>query len=271
MAPTPSGYLHQGNLFNFILTWVSLKWLGGTVGLRIDDIDPNRSRAGYIESIFKTLDWLGLDWAFGPQTVAEQAAFSFQNQQGELEALAKDLFERKQAFACDCSRKQLRESGAGFAYPGICRHQNKNWEPGKNVLRLATPASADNPMGETVIWSRDNYASYQLASVRQDHQDRINLLIRGEDLHPSSQFQQKLAAALQIDNFNRIFFYHHPLLTGSHGEKLSKSSGSQAHPLYESGLNPADLIKQTAAFINLDPQHLATPRDLLHKLQDQTG
>ncbi|WP_178862229.1 glutamate--tRNA ligase family protein [Thiomicrorhabdus cannonii] len=289
LAPTPSGYLHRGNIMNFLLNWLVLRISGGEVGLRIDDMDPTRSRPEYIEAIFTTLDWLGLDWDFGPQTVAEQKKFSFQTEQAGLQTLAESLLEKGLAYACDCTRKQLQ--GQGPTYPGHCRNLNKPWQPGINTLRLAAyklahpqnwpqktqqaglSARLPNmpPVDDTVIWSRDNYASYQLASVWRDEHDRISLLIRGADLLDSSRFQNVLAQALQLKHYPQTAVWHHPLLTDDHGHKLAKSTGSQAHPLPESGLHPAELIRQFAGWIGL-PEHsvalLGTLHDLRHALED---
>lgn len=270
LAPTPSGYLHRGNILNFLLNWLVLRISGGEVGLRIDDMDPNRTRPEYIEAIFTTLDWLGLDWDFGPQTVAEQKTFSFQTEQAGLQALAETLLESGLAYACDCSRKQLQ--GQGAFYPGYCRTRGKEWLPGQNVLRLAAYRLQNNPtVDDAVIWSRDHYASYQLASVWRDEHDRISLLIRGADLLESSRFQQVLAQALQLFRYPQVAVWHHPLLTDDHGQKLAKSTGSQAHPLPESGLHPAELIRQFAGWIGL-PEHsvtrLGNVHDLRHALED---
>lgn len=270
LAPTPSGYLHRGNILNFLLNWLVLRIAGGEVGLRIDDMDPNRTRPEYIEAIFTTLDWLGLDWDFGPQSVTEQKTFSFQTEQAGLRTLAETLLESGLAYVCDCTRKQLH--GQGAFYPGHCRTLGKVWQPGANVIRLAAyKQQAIAAVDDAVIWSRDNYASYQLASVWRDERDGISLLIRGADLLESSRFQQVLAQALQLAHYPQVTVWHHPLLTDPHGHKLAKSTGAQAHPLPESGLHPAELIREFARWIGL-PQHtvhqLGTLHDLRHAIED---
>ncbi|NJL14359.1 MAG: hypothetical protein HC913_16005 [Microscillaceae bacterium] len=68
-APTPSGFLHEGNAFSFVLTWLAARHFGGKIHLRIDDLDQTRCRPEYVEDIFRSLDWLGLDWDSGPQGV----------------------------------------------------------------------------------------------------------------------------------------------------------------------------------------------------------
>ncbi|QKG53163.1 glutamate--tRNA ligase family protein [Hymenobacter sp. BRD67] len=66
LAPTPSGYLHLGNAVNFVLTWLLVRRAGGTLHLRIDDLDRARLRRAYLDNIFKTIEWLGLDYDHGP-------------------------------------------------------------------------------------------------------------------------------------------------------------------------------------------------------------
>lgn len=273
IAPTPSGHLHLGNLVNFLLTWVSLRALDGEVGLRIDDMDGVRTRPTYIEEVFVTLDWLGIDWDFGPTGVAEQAEYSFATRLPILRELASTLLERQLAFVCDCSRKALLARGALEQYDGFCHARALPWQPGRNLLRSDTPLSSANPLGETVLWRRDDLPSYQLASTWHDERDRINLLIRGEDLLDSSLFQKTLAGPLGWTTFQTAHFYHHPLLTDSKGHKLSKSSGSQAHALHQSGLKAAQVVQTAAHILGFSEQqsrHLGQAYDLLHLLQDQT-
>jgi glutamyl-tRNA synthetase len=65
LAPTPSGYLHLGNAFSFLLTWLVVRKQHGHLHLRIDDLDADRAKPDYYDDIFTTLDWLGLDYDSG--------------------------------------------------------------------------------------------------------------------------------------------------------------------------------------------------------------
>ena len=71
IAPTPSGLLHEGNGTSFILTYALARAHQGQVVLRIDDLDAERMRLEYLDDIFRTLDWLGIDWDEGPSSVAD--------------------------------------------------------------------------------------------------------------------------------------------------------------------------------------------------------
>ena len=66
LAPTPSGYLHLGNAVNFVLTWLLTRQAGGTLHLRIDDLDRARVRPAYLDNILRVIDWLGIDYDCGP-------------------------------------------------------------------------------------------------------------------------------------------------------------------------------------------------------------
>ncbi|MDZ7877442.1 MAG: glutamate--tRNA ligase family protein [Saprospiraceae bacterium] len=124
IAPTPSGFLHIGNGASFVATWALARACGGTVLLRIDDLDAERMRLEYVEDIFRTLDWLGLDWDEGAFSVED---FSKNwSQHLRLEAYQKALKELQQTgdlYACTCSRKDIRVASTNGLYPNTCRNK----------------------------------------------------------------------------------------------------------------------------------------------------
>ena len=71
IAPTPSGLLHEGNGISFLLTYALARAYEGQILLRIDDLDAERMRLAYLDDIFRTLDWLGIEWDEGPSSVAD--------------------------------------------------------------------------------------------------------------------------------------------------------------------------------------------------------
>ena len=66
LAPSPTGYLHLGNAWSFLLAWLACRSAGGTLVLRMEDLDPERSRPAFAAAIMEDLRWLGLDWDEGP-------------------------------------------------------------------------------------------------------------------------------------------------------------------------------------------------------------
>ena len=127
LAPTPSGFLHLGNGASFVATWALARAYEGEILLRIDDLDAERMRAEYVDDIFKTLDWLGLDWNEGPFS-SEDFTKNW-SQHLRLEAYEKalqDLQKTGDLYVCNCSRKDIRERSTNGLYPNTCRQNRLN-------------------------------------------------------------------------------------------------------------------------------------------------
>lgn len=235
-APTPSGYLHLGNLYNLLLVERLAARIGADLVLRVDDLDQERYRAEYAEDIFRVMRWLGVDWTAGPRSIAELESTYSQNLRLGRYTSAMDLL-RPHVFACACSRSDVAAASGDGGYPGTCRDAG---------LALDTPGAAwrlrlDGPPDERdpVVRRKDGRPAYHLASVVDDVDMGITHVMRGEDLRASTHIQQAVARALGFIAFERIVFIHHPLLTAPDGEKLSKSAGAQAQSLLETpGLTP---------------------------------
>ncbi|HNT28508.1 MAG TPA: glutamate--tRNA ligase family protein, partial [bacterium] len=144
LAPTPSGYLHIGNAFSFIVTWTLARRLGGTLLLRIDDLDTDRKRPDFVADIFDNLDWLGLDRQEGPRDIAEFDAAWSQDRRMPLYRAAMERLKTIPGtlFACECSRGQLAHSGATGRYPGACRDKGLSLDAPGTKLRFRAPDDA---------------------------------------------------------------------------------------------------------------------------------
>jgi glutamyl-tRNA synthetase len=238
LAPTPSGYLHVGNAVNFLLTswWVRAR--GGTLQLRIDDLDPDRCRPEYVEDIFSSLDWLGIDYDEGPDgpasfyrdfTMADRAEYYRE----ELDNLA-----RRGAglYGCACTRASRSVLGAAVASGcvGGCWELGLPMATGRTAVRMRLPADSavlvgsslvavKYALGDPVLWRRDGVAGFHLASVVEDRDAGINAIVRGADLLGSSATQILLAPHLAAPRVAAADFRHHELVTGPDGGKLSKS------------------------------------------------
>ena len=236
IAPTPSGYLHLGNALNFVLTWLWARKAGGTIHLRIDDLDAPRARPEYLADIFDTLAWLGINWDSGPADSGEQATiYSQVLHSTRYDTLIDQLIATGLVYACECSRRALAER------PCPCRSLVIPLSQPDTALRIITPAapiviqdfqagslevSLQQYMPDFIIRRRDGIAAYQIASLADDLDSDINLIIRGQDLLPSTAAQLYLTSLVGADSFFQTTFYHHPLLTDEKGLKLSKSAGS---------------------------------------------
>jgi glutamyl/glutaminyl-tRNA synthetase len=243
IAPTPSGYLHLGNVLSFALTAGLARQSGASILLRIDDLDRERVSGEYVEDIFETLNFLGIPWDEGPRNAGEfEQVWSQVHRLGMYREALERLRERGRVFACDCSRsKILRESPEGV-YPGTCREKGMSldmegcsWRvrtegvgPGGAGLEDEGSGDAGLPaeMADFVVRKKDGYPAYQLTSVIDDLHFGVDLVVRGDDLLASTAAQRWLAGELGFEEFRRIRFYHHLLLMESGDEKLSKSAGA---------------------------------------------
>jgi glutamyl/glutaminyl-tRNA synthetase len=214
-APTPSGYLHLGNVYNALACQKWAKENNAKLVLRIDDIDRARFRIEYLEDIFKTMDWLGIEFDEGPSGVED--FLKNYSQHTKIDLYKKYLEPVSQdTFSCECSRKDLLGTDH---YPGTCRDKNLTYKEDLN-LRL-------KPM-DVIIYKKDLLPSYHWSCVIDDYEMNITHLIRGEDLIPSTNIQKKLREKL---NLPAISSTHHPLVTDESGQKISKSTLKNGVPL----------------------------------------
>ena len=236
LAPTPSGFLHEGNRLNFRRTADLARALGASLALRIDDADAARYRREYAEDIFATLRDMGIAWTVGPVDVddfernwSQRAKTEYYRQQLR-EAIRCGL----PVYACACSRS--RQSGpARGGCAGGCRGRSLPLEPGRTALRAAIDGGTqvtvggeviplEEEMGDFVIWRRDDLPAYQLVSVVEDRDLGVTHVVRGRDLLASSAAQIHLAQWMEAANVVEAVYVHHELITDTTGAKLSKST-----------------------------------------------
>ncbi|MFD2888938.1 glutamate--tRNA ligase family protein [Chitinophaga cymbidii] len=239
LAPTPSGFLHLGNAFSFALTAALAQQASAKILLRIDDLDRERVEEKYVQDIFDTLHFLGIPWHEGPRDHHEyQSIYSQLHRLPLYNEALQQLKNSGMLFACECSRAQISNG----IYPGTCRNKNLpldgknlNWRlrtneektltvriPGGKSLASTLPAE----MRDFVVRKKDGFPAYQLASLVDDRFFNVDLIVRGEDLWPSTLAQLYLADVLQYEKFRESIFYHHPLLLEAGDRKLSKSAGA---------------------------------------------
>lgn len=241
IAPTPSGFLHLGNAANALATAWWAEVLGGSLHLRIDDLDGDRVRPEYVEDILDLLTWLGIDWDTGPRSQDEASRARMGRVAACRDALAAALDAGLPAYACRCSRRQLAGVAVGGC-PGGCRHLDLDLHPQQTALRLAvdpaTTVDVDGTMvdlamamGDFVIWRRDDLPAYQWASVIEDDAHAITHILRGRDLVESTAAQTHLATLLDLPHAPGMTVRHHELVLDPAGRKLSKSQMSTAQGL----------------------------------------
>ena len=234
-APSPSGRMHLGNVFSAMLAWLSVRSQNGEMVLRIEDLDPDRCRPEYAETLKDDLRWLGLDWdrEQTPQSL-RTAAYA-----REFDKLA----ELGLVYPCYCTRGELHAASAPHAsdgrvlYAGTCRNLTEAQRAEKTkkpAWRLAVPDKVygytdglqgyyeENlaaECGDFIIRRADGVYAYQLAVVTDDGDGGVTQVVRGMDLLDSTPRQLYLYELLGL---NAPEFYHVPLLTAPDGRRLSK-------------------------------------------------
>ena len=260
-APSPNGRLHLGHAYSALLNAsLAARWSGRLL-LRIEDIDPGRSRPDLVAALGDDLTWLGLRFDGPARRQSEHMAVYRANLDG--------LAARGLAYPCFCSRAEVGAAAGAAAgdgaiprdpdgaplYPGTCRHLSHGAIAGRlarsepHTWRLAMDralATAPGPhgftafdpdgavrtvaadparWGDTVIARRDVPTSYHLAVVTDDAAQGITHVVRGADLRASTDLHVLLQALLGV---GAPHYHHHRLLLDAAGAKLAKSRGSQS-------------------------------------------
>ena len=234
-APSPSGRMHLGNVFSALLAWLSAKSTGGEVLLRIEDLDPARSKAEYAEGIMEDFRWLGLTW--------DRRAENQSRRKDAYESALELLRQKGLIYPCYCTRDQLHAASAPHAsdgrviYPGTCRNLTEAQRakmkkspslricvPGEKITfldGLQGPQSLDlkQEWGDFIVRRADGVAAYQLAVVVDDGESGVTQVVRGRDLLSSTPAQIYLYQLLGLPVPQ---FYHVPMLLAPDGRRLSK-------------------------------------------------
>jgi glutamyl-tRNA synthetase/glutamyl-Q tRNA(Asp) synthetase len=259
-APAPTGYLHLGHVVNAIYVWGIVRAGGGRVLLRIEDHDRQRCRQEFDTAILEDLKWLGFEFDGSPVR---------QGERGALYDRALDVLgARGLVYACDCSRAKIAAlssvEGNELRYPGTCANKGLSEASGLGLrVRLAPSVERfvdlrhgrqdqrpSEQCGDLLARDRDGNWTYQFAATVDDLEQGVTLVIRGDDLLPSTGRQIQLARML--GRTEPPSFFHHALIMKSADQKLSKSDGDTGVPeLRARGWSAADVIGQAAALAGL--------------------
>ncbi|MEO7602768.1 MAG: tRNA glutamyl-Q(34) synthetase GluQRS [Sphingomicrobium sp.] len=234
-APSPSGRLHLGHAFSAALGRAQ----GTRFLLRIEDLDPGRCRPEFVDGIFEDLAWLGLGHDGEPIVQSRRTAV-YADALGQLRELGF-------VYPCFCTRADIAASltaphgDAGSHYPGTCRGladdparratTPHSWrlDSGKAIERAGLPSwseddgtrhqSASSAIGDAILARKDAPSSYHLACVVDDADSGVTLVVRAEDLRPSTPVQRLLQTLLGLPEPT---YLHHPLVTHADGRRLAK-------------------------------------------------
>ena len=151
IAPTPSGFLHAGNVYNFLLTYLFTRAFDGKLYLRIDDYDLPRYRRQYVENIFRVLDMLGIDFDGGPGGVGEfETKFSSKFRFDTYKNALKRLEQKGACYACECSHS-MKNSFKNGIYMRVCAKKNLKFKKDETAMRLRVLDGAEILVGQNLI------------------------------------------------------------------------------------------------------------------------
>lgn len=245
LAPSPTGLLHIGHARTF---WIAAQRAienHGTLILRNEDLDPQRSRAEFARAMMEDLRWLGIRWSEGPDCGGPYGAYSQSERRTHYLEAWRQLRERGFLYPCVCSRKDLAQSASAPndtddepLYPGTCRERKdvaEFMEPAGVNWRFRVPDGeaiefadlnlgrqryvAGSDFGDFLVWRRDDVPAYQLAVVVDDAAMRITEVVRGADLLKSTARQLLLMRAL---GYAAPDYFHCELLRDGDGVRLAK-------------------------------------------------
>jgi len=161
IAPTPSGFLHVGNVYNFLLTYLFTRAFGGKLYLRIDDYDLPRYRRQYVENIFRVLDMLGIDFDGGPGGVEEfETKFSSKFRLDAYKNALKTLEQKGVCYACECSHS-MKSSFKNSIYARVCTDKNLKFKKDETAMRLRVLDGAE-------IFARQNLINFDALCGKPD-------------------------------------------------------------------------------------------------------
>jgi glutamyl-tRNA synthetase len=252
-APSPTGFLHIGGARTALFNWLYARGRGGTMLLRIEDTDRERSTDAAIEAIIDGLTWLGVEWDGDPIHQFPRAA--------RHREVAEQLLAAGRAYHCYASQQELEEMREAARREGRSRLYDGRWRdrdpseapPGvKPVIRLKAPTTGETAIDDQILgrvaWQNedlddlvllrsDGTPTYMLAVVVDDHDMGITHIIRGNEHLTNAARQKHIYDAL---GWTVPAMAHIPLIHGPDGAKLSKRHGALGVDAYRAmGYLPA--------------------------------
>ncbi len=271
-APSPTGFLHVGNLRTALMNYLIARKAGGTFILRIDDTDPERSKQEYVDAIQHDLEWLGLTWdrmerqserldryAAAADALRDKARFyeAFETpveldlkRKKQLNMGKPPVYDRAALTLSDDEKDALRAERGNGVWRFQLDHARIEWTDGILGDISIDAASVSDP----VLIRGDGQVLYTLASVVDDTEMGVTHVVRGSDHVTNTATQIQIIEAL---GGSITTFAHHSLLTGPQGESLSKRLGSLSlRDFREQGVEPMALLSLLARLGSSDPVEL---------------
>ncbi|BCG94544.1 glutamate--tRNA ligase [Mesorhizobium sp. 131-2-1] len=259
-APSPTGYLHIGGARTALFNWLYAKHTGGTMLLRIEDTDRERSTEAATAAILDGLTWLGLSWD-GEAVSQFERAPRHREVAEELVRLGKAYYSYETPAELEAMREAARAKGLPPRYNGHWRDRDPSEAPTgvKGAIRIKAPTEGetvvhDRVQGEVrfpnkdlddfIILRSDGNPTYMHAVVVDDHDMGVTHIIRGDD-HLTNAARQTViynAMGWAVPSMSHI-----PLIHGADGAKLSKRHGALGVEAYRAmGYLPEALLNYLA-------------------------
>jgi glutamyl-tRNA synthetase len=274
LAPSPSGRIHLGNIFSFLITWADARSRDNRVIFRMDDLDERCKNKEVQNTLISDLRWLGIDW---------DGKIVYQSERVKIyEEAFNDLKKKDMLYPCFCSRADIHAASAPHASDGtpIYSGKCKNLDPSqvehlkeikKFSYRVSVPdlnvtihdeifgdygQNLENDCGDFIVRRSDGVFAYQLTSTIDDIEMGITRIVRGCDLLASTPRQVWLANVISPPSQMQIKYAHLPMLINENGQRLAKRD----EPLdlgfmKQEGFSAAKIrgiIAKLAGFINDD-------------------
>lgn len=271
-APSPTGFLHVGNLRTALINFLVAKKNNGTFILRLDDTDPARSKTIYVDQIKRDLEWLGLEWdrvetqssrierykSVASELKRIDRLYEAFETSTELELKRKKqlnmgkppVYDRSALNISAKELKKLKETGDGY-WRFLLDHNRVNWQDGI----LGSMSIDSKSVSDPVLIRKDGQFLYTLASVVDDIDMGITNVVRGADHVTNTATQIQI-----INSLGKVSpsFSHHSLLIGPNGEALSKRLGALSlKDLKTSGIEAMALLSHLSSIGTANPIELS--------------
>lgn len=278
-APSPTGRMHLGNVYTAVMSCYHARRKGGRWILRIEDLDPQRSRPEYAEAIMDDLQWLGLRWDGDPYYQSKRHRI-YADALGRLSALGL-------VYPCHCTRADImstqapHQSDGHIVYAGTCRPKSPAYDAAglSETLRMMVPPFPDfitagcataygfedgihghtvvnlaETFGDFVLRRRDGAWAYQLAVAVDDALMDVTQVVRGEDLLLSTGVQRYIQHVLGLPIPSE--YIHLPLLRNNAGQRLSKRDGAMAMDQLRPSHTPDEIIDMVCRHAGMDTKQV---------------
>ena len=269
LAPSPTGALHLGNARTFMIAWLRARTQGGSLVLRMEDLDHPKNKPGAAAAALEDLRWLGFDWDEGPDVGGPCAPYVQTGRRDLYGAALTKLIAAGRVYPCICARKDVEAGqsaphiGETPFYNGICRGRFASYAEAREAAGGRLPAwrfrvepgevaefddafcgyvaqDVSTFCGDFVL-ARDEFgAGYMLAVVVDDAAMGITEVVRADDLLETTPRQLLVYRALGLEPPS---FLHVPLVRGADGFRLAKRHGdTRIASFREAGVPPERLL-----------------------------